>query len=298
MMFLGELAALTTAFCWSGGTLLFTVAGRRIGSYNVNKLRIPIAAFFLAMLLLIGHGTLFPTGCDGRTVIFLTLSGLVGLVIGDTLYFRCLVILGPRHGALMGALAPPITALIAFIALGERLGLLAILGLFITLAGVIWVTTDRKDEHIDNREGSKLIGVLMGVGGAAGQALGLILAKQGMGDSFDSLSATFIRMMSAAIIMWIIAILRGEIRGTLRHLTDRRAVYTLLGAAFVGPTIGVWMSLVAVKYTAVGIAATIMATYPVVVIPLTMLIHHERPSYRSVLGAIIAVIGVALLFIY
>ncbi|MEZ5360633.1 MAG: DMT family transporter [Candidatus Zixiibacteriota bacterium] len=297
MELLGEMAALTTAFCWGGGTLLFAAAGRRIGSYNVNKLRIPMSAVFLGTLLLVMHGSFFPTGIDSRTTILLTLSGIIGLIIGDTCYFRCLVILGPRRGALLESLSPPITAIAAFFFLDERLGLLAILGLIITLAGVAWVTTDKKDDRMDNREGSKAFGVLMGVFGAAGQSFGLIIAKEAMGDSFDPLSATFIRMVASSLGIWIIAAFRREIVTTMTHLTDKKALFTLMGAAFVGPTIGVWMSLVAVKHTHAGIAATIMSTFPIIVIPLTMIVHKEKPTMRSVVGAIVAIAGVALLFI-
>jgi len=298
MMFLGELAAMGTAFCWSGGSILFSMAGRRIGSYNVNKLRIPIAGIFLTTVLMIRFGTPFPTGINSHTLIYLIMSGIVGLAIGDTLYFRCLFILGPRRGSLMMSLAPVMTALIAFFLIGERLSLMAIGGIAVTLAGVSWVTTDKKDNiDIDQREGSKAFGVLMGVGGAFGQALGLVLAKEAMGKTFDPMSATLIRMIAATAAIWLVAGVRGEIRKTLKALADKRCLAALSGAAFLGPTIGVWLSLVAVKNTQAGIAATIMSTFPVVVIPLAMIVHKEKPSYRSVLGAIIAVAGVALLFI-
>jgi len=296
-MLLGELAATGTAFCWAGGSILFSIAGRRIGSYNVNKLRIPIAAIFLSTALLLSYGSLFPTGGNTHALLFLGLSGIVGLSIGDTFYFRCLVILGPRRGSLMMTLSPVMTALIAFVVLGERLSLTAIAGMAVTLVGVGWVTTEKQDGGMDYREGSKAFGVLMGVGGAFGQALGLVLAKHGMGETFNPLSATLIRMLFATAAIWVVAACRREIVSTLKGLTDIKCLMTLSGAAFLGPTVGVWLSLVSVKFTQAGIAATLMSIFPVVVIPLTMIIHKERPSYRSVLGAIIAVAGVALLFI-
>jgi len=297
-MFLGELAAMGTSFCWAGGSLLFSMAGRRIGSYNVNKLRLPIAAVFLTTVLMIIYGNPFPSGINQHALIYLSLSGIVGLAIGDTFYFRCLVILGPRLGSLMMALAPVMTALIAFFMIDERLSLMAIAGIAVTLAGVGWVTTDKKDDgKLDRREGSKAFGVLMGVIGAFGQALGLVLAKEGMGQDFNPMSATLIRMITATIAIWIVASFRGEIVRTLKALADRRCLAALSGAAFLGPTIGVWLSLVAVQHTQAGIAATLMSTFPVVIIPLLMIVYKERPSYRSVLGAIIAVAGVAMLFI-
>jgi drug/metabolite transporter (DMT)-like permease len=274
------------------------MAGRRIGSYEVNKLRIPIAIVFLSIALLIRYGDLFPTGWDCHTLLYLSISGIIGLAIGDTFYFRCLVILGPRQGSLMMALDPLMTAIIAFLMLDERLSLMAIGGIFVTLAGVSWVTTSKRDDtDLDRREGSKSFGILMGVGGAFGQAMGLVLAKEAMGETFNPMSATLIRMIAAFVSIWIVAAVRGEIINTLKALADKRCLLALSGAAFLGPTVGVWFSLVAVKYTQAGIAATLMSTFPVVIIPMMMIFYKERPSYRVVLGAIVAVAGVAMLFI-
>lgn len=297
MQFIGELAALCTSFCWTGGSILFAYAGRRIGSYNVNKLRIPMAAVYLTIFLLLRFGNLLPTGLTGDALLYLGLSGVIGLSIGDTFYFRSLVILGPRQASLLGSLAPVITALFAFVWLGEKLSLLASVGIFVTLAGICWVTTDKKDEKLDHREGSKALGVLLGVGSAAGQAIGLVLAKRGMGTTFDPMSATLIRMIAASLAIWMVAAARGEIIQTVKQLGDTKATRALMGAAFLGPTIGVWMSLVAVQHTKAGIAAAIMATYPVIIIPATMIVHKEHPTWRSVVGAVVAVGGVAMLFL-
>lgn len=297
MLYLGELAAVATSFCWASGSILFAYAGRLIGSYNVNKLRIPLAVLFLSLILWMMYGTLFPTGYDGNVILYLSISGIIGLAVGDTFYFRCLVILGPRQGALMMSLAPVMTALLAYFVIDERLSLMALVGIFVTLAGVTWVTTDRKNGATNSREGSKRLGILMGIGGAAGQAVGFVFAKKGMGDAFDPMSATLIRMLSATVAIWIVALFRQELISTIKAVCSRKALYVLVGATLLGPTIGVWMSMIAVKHAQAGVAATLISTFPVVIIPMTMIIHKERPSIRAVVGAIIAVIGVAMLFI-
>ncbi len=276
---------------------MFALAGRLIGSYNVNKLRIPIAAIFLSLILWMIYGTLFPTGYDRDVLLYLSISGIIGLAVGDTFYFRCLVILGPRQGALMMSLAPVMTALLAYFVIDERLSLMALVGIFVTLAGITWVTTDKKDRKINSKEGSRAFGILMGIGGAAGQAVGFVFAKKGMGDAFDPMSATLIRMLSATIAIWVVALFRRELVSTIKAVCSKKAFYVLVGATLLGPTFGVWVSMVAVKHTQAGIAATLISTFPVVIIPMTMIIHHERPTVRAVVGAIIAVVGVAMLFL-
>jgi drug/metabolite transporter (DMT)-like permease len=69
------------------------------------------------------------------------------------------------------------------------------------------------------------------------------------------------------------------------------------GGAIMGPFLGVWLSLVAVKMIPAGIAATLNAMTPIMVIPVVIFYYKEKVSYRAVLGAVVAFIGVALLFV-
>ena len=70
-----------------------------------------------------------------------------------------------------------------------------------------------------------------------------------------------------------------------------------LGGAVFGPFLGVWLSQVAIKYTATGIASTILSTTPIFLIPVAAVVERERTTPRAVIGAVVAVAGVALLFL-
>ncbi|MCP4704241.1 MAG: DMT family transporter [candidate division Zixibacteria bacterium] len=294
------MAALTTAFLWSFTSIFFTLAGRRIGSYWVNKFRMPLASVFLAITLFITTGQLLPNDVSSYAFIYLTLSGIIGLALGDTCLFRAFVILGTRLTLLVFTVSPIIAALTAWILLGEKLGLMAILGIGITVGGVAWVTAERSQKEEKNNyadQGSKITGILLAVGGAAGQAIGLVLAKSGMSDGIDPLPATFIRMITATAAIWLFSLFKGDIKKTITKLKDSRALWWALGGTICGPFLGVWLSLVAVNNTEAGIAAAIMATAPVLVIPLVIIVYKEKVSIRAFIGAIIAAGGVALLFL-
>lgn len=296
--FWGELAALGTASCWALASLVFTRAGRQIGAFNLNKLRIPIAAFCLSGALLLtgsGHDITHLTGGDAA---WLALSGVIGLVLGDSCYFRSLVILGPRRATLLMSSAPVMTALLAVVFLDEHLGWVAWLGIAITLAGIAWVTAER-DFHSDNSpHGSKALGVLLGLGGAAGQAIGLVIAKRVLvGSDIAPLAATLVRMIAATIAIWLFALAARQVRSTLVVLGQASVRWVVVAGAMLGPFIGVWLSLVSVKHIEAGVAATIMAIAPVLVLPLVVLIFRERVTLRAVLGAVAAVGGVAMLFL-
>ena len=297
MNLIGEIAALGTAVCWSFTSLFFTSAGRRIGSFVMNQIRIPIAVVFLTLSLLATKGAVWPVWVDPTAVGLLCLSGLIGLVLGDSWYFQSLVLLGPRRATLLMSLAPAMTALLAWPILGEGLSLYAIAGVAVTMAGIFWVVLERREMAPGLRETALFTGVLAGIGGALGQAGGLVIAKLAMQDSVDALSATVIRMDAAFIGVWIIGAVKGTNRQVFRVLKLDIALAATTGGAFCGPFLGVWLSLFAVKHTEAAIAATLMATVPVVVIPLVILFHRERPSARAVLGAIVAVAGVAMLFL-
>ncbi|SYZ74633.1 conserved membrane hypothetical protein [Candidatus Zixiibacteriota bacterium] len=300
MPFLGELAALSTAVLWSLTSLFFTSASRRIGSYWLNKIRILFAAILLGITLFLTTGHLLPPGITSRSYILLILSGIIGLSMGDACLFQAYVIIGPRLSLLIFTVWPIIAAVTAWIFLGESLGFQAIIGILITVAGMVWVTAERNTNgnQISHSERKRIkLGIILALGGAAGQAIGLVLAKAGMGDTLLPLPATFIRMLAAVVAIWLFGIVRGDLRDFKSKFADKRAVLLAFGGAIVGPFLGVWMSLVAVQHTKTGVAAAIMSTVPVLVIPLVIIFYKEKVSPRAIIGAVITVAGVALLFL-
>lgn len=291
----GELAALGTAVCWSVGSLLFAETARRAGAFALNQFRITVALILLSLILLVSQrGAGFPV-IPRSGAVWLAVSGLVGLTIGDLGYFGALLRLGPRMAAVLSALAPPITAVLAWPLLGESLGPRALGGMGLVLLGVVAVVLDRSGDPIP--AGHRLQGVLLGVLAAACQAIGLILSKQGMREGIDPLPGVVIRMAAATFGVWILALLTRQLAAPLRVWKDRTARWNGIGATILGPTLGVWLSLVATQKTQTGIAATLMATVPVLVLPLVILVRHEKVSPRSIFGAVLTVLGVALIFL-
>ncbi len=281
---LGELAALGTATCWSMGSMFFDAAGRRLGAITVNRIRLPQATILLALTLWITTGSPVPTAMPWPSVLWLSLSGIIGLVLGDWCFFSSLVYLGPRRATLLMSAAPVITVVVAWPILGETLGVTALVGIVLATGRIA-------------RTGSLVTGALLGLGGATGQAVGLVLAKLGMAGVVDPLPATLCRMAAATVTIWVLTIIIGQFSLSMKKLRDSRGIAYAFGGAFVGPFIGVWLSLIAVSFTAAGIAATIMATVPVLVIPLEWAVHHERPTRRGMLGALMTVAGVGILFL-
>jgi|ERR1041385_1134912 drug/metabolite transporter (DMT)-like permease len=297
MPFLGEISALLTATFWSGSSLAFAAAIRRVGSVQVNVTRQLLAATILVTVVLVaGLGmNLTPS-----QVAYLAVSGVIGFAVGDTFLFQAFQALGARVSMLIMSLAPAVSAALAYMLLGEDLSLAAFGGIALTIAGICFVIMERSDVD-DDAAVHKITpaGIALAVVAAAGQGSGLVFAKMAFRDGpVNGFVATLVRISASLVVLLPIAVLTGKYRHPFEpYLRDPRAFsLTLLGAVF-GPVLGVVGSLIAIQYTHVGIAATLMATTPVIMLPLVHIIHRERLGWRAFAGTATAVAGVAVLFL-
>ncbi len=298
MHYFGELLALTTAVCWSFGTILFGYAGRRVGSFTINTIRITLATFLLAAVNLLIYGRILPPSYENQQILILAASGVIGLTIGDGCYFKSLVILGPRISSLLTASSPIFAVVIAWVFVGQHMTPLDLLGIGLTLAGISWVILERNRVSFGAQGGSKTLGYSLGLCGSVAQAVALTMAKVGMGDNIPPLNASFIRMCAAAVAIWLIAVAARRLTRIRLALKDCRAMTAMGAAAVIGPVFGIWLSLLSIQYTKIGIASTLMATTPLFIIPLVMIIHKERPGIRAIFGTAAAVGGVAMIFLF
>lgn len=291
-----------TAVFWTVTALAFEAASKRIGSLTVNLVRLFAGFFFLSVFAWFYRGMLFPTDATGHAWFYLALSGLVGFVFGDLCLFQAFVVIGARISMLLMALSPPMTAIIGWLVLGETMTIQSIAGMVLTLGGIALVVLKHHPEDTGNgffpkiRFNYPVWGILLGLGGALGQAGGLILSKIGM-QNYDTFAATQIRVITGIAGFSILFFLVRKWKDAFRALTLRKPMLQLTLGAFFGPFLGVSFSLIAIKYADAGIAATIMAMVPVLIIPPSVLLYKEKVTFREIAGALIAVSGVALFFI-
>jgi len=298
----GEFAALLTASFWTVTSLVFEAAGKRIGSLTLNLIRLYLAFLIYTVFLSFSRGIAFPVDATADAWFWLTLSGLVGFVIGDLLLFKAFVVVGARVSMLIMALVPPITAITGWIILGETLSLLNITGMILTISGISLVVLKRSAPELNGvtRNGVKfsypLKGIFLAVGGAFGQAVGLVLSKFGMKD-YDAFASSQIRVLAGLTGFTILFFVLRRWKNVWAGLGNRKGMlYTIIGSFF-GPFLGVSFSLIAIQNTNTGVAATIMSIVPVLIIPPAILIFKEKVYLKEIIGAVIAVGGVALLFL-
>lgn len=296
---MGEIAALATSFLWSFTSILFTLAGQRVGPVTVNRARLVLAVLYLSLTHLLLYGELWPAHAEPFRWGWLGLSGTVGLALGDTCLYQAFLFIGTQKTMLLMTLVPVVSTLLAWGWLGEALQPLEIGAVLLTVVGVAWVVAERQHGPGAPVTGDRryALGVLLGLGSAIGQALGLVLAKQGLVGEFPTLSATLIRMLVATAAIWALTLAQGQARAVGQALKDRRAALLLVSGSLTGPFLGVWASLIAVQQAHVGIASTLMSLSPIILIPLTRWAFHEEISSRAVLGTVVALVGAAVIFL-
>lgn len=318
-MYKGELISLGVALSWTICAMFAEVASKRMGSLALNVIRMVLSLMMLSVLMMVYTSHPYPVGTDAATWGWLLLSGLVGYVIGDFCLFNCYIYIGSRYGQLLMTLAPPAAAVAGWIMLGETMSWMTLLGMLVTMAGIaIPLLPEKKNggelqssrEESGNRLPAK--GIVLGVIAGLCQGVGLVLSARGIDCYKASLlshgmdpvemqniipfSSTFIRacMGLAGFSIW--TLLSGHGKDIPAALADRKGMLSALGATVTGPFLGVSLSLMATMYTNAGIAQTIMAITPVMIIFPTWLFFKQKIRMREVIGAVVAVAGVSLFF--
>ena len=287
----GEIASLLTAVCWTFSAIYFEKAGRRVGSLSVNIIRIFLGVIFLGITTLFTRGMFFPIDATPYNWFWLGLSGIVGFFLGDLFLFKSYTIIGSRTSQLVMSLAPMITAVIGWFFLSEYLTPKSIAGIVVSVTGIMIAVAGKK-----LRLDVPVKGFLYAIGGALGQAVGLILSKKGMGD-YDAIAATQIRAIFGFAAFALLVTFMRRWRKVILATGERKSMTAITIGAMFGPFIGVSLSLFAVKHTETGIASALMALTPIFIIIPSAIMFKEKITARQVTGAVISIIGASIFFL-
>ena len=307
MQYVGELISIGVAFSWTATALLSEFGSKRMGNLTLNLMRMVITLVFSCILFWVMGGTPLPARASTEAYLWMLLSGVVGYVIGDFCLFQCYIIIGSKYGQLFMTLAPIAAAATAWLTLGQQIRPQAMLAMIITLAGIALSVLGRGDH---NKLSLKLplAGVLFAIGAAVCQGVGLVLSKIGMNHYEASLSAplegwllpfhaNFFRCVAGTIGFALLMAFREGFKPLQRGIRDGKGVSVAVATTIFGPFVGVGASLLAVQYTAAGIASTLMALTPIIIILPAWWLFRQPITTRGILGAFISVIGVSLFFL-
>jgi drug/metabolite transporter (DMT)-like permease len=296
--FTGCLAGMGAALAWALGTVLFRGIGDKASAEGMNLGKCLIGTAYLGLLLaafaLAGAGSLKPL--DGRTWALLSVSGVLGIALADTFFFKALICLGPRQTVVIATLAPVFTVLLGVLALKERLPPLAWVGAPITLLGVNTVLWDDAGGGEKADRAKFRAGLLYGIAFAACQALSMLTAKFGVEEA-SALQGTFVRLLTGAASLGALGLALGKTKAWLGPFADRALFRQMLVAVAVVAVGAFWLSMLAVKLAPVSLATVLLSTEPLFVLPITALLLKEKVTRRAVAGALIAVVGCSMILL-
>lgn len=307
----GEIISLVVAVCWTATALFADIASHRLGAMTVNVIRLVLASVFLGALLWVTVGAPYPVYADAPTWFWLALSALVGYIFGDFCLFNSYLVIGARFGQLFMTLAPPIAAIAGWVLLGETMTWKSWLAMAVTICGIAISILSRGNGGHSLHFTLPVKGILLGIGAGMGQGVGLVLSKIGMQHYEAALPAdapaafewampfasTMIRSLTGIVGFFVWMALMGQLPQLRAAVQNRRGMqFTGLTTLF-GPFIGVSLSLMAVQYARAGIASTLMALTPVLIILPYAMIYKQKITPKEILGVTISMLGVALFFL-
>lgn len=305
----GELIAIIVAVLWTATAVFAEIATKRLGTIEMNVIRMGLSVVLLSLLLLVATGSPLPSAADSRVWMWFGLSGFVGYVFGDYCLFKSYTLIGSRFGQLFMTLSSLFAALTAYLMLSESISLMTAVGMVVTITGIGISVMGKGEDGIQLKLSPS--GVVFGIGASIGQGVGLVLSKIGMMAYKESMAGIGVSSMSYQLMPFAGTLMRGvvgfvgfvammfifkKVDNLKEGIRDRKALtFTFLATLF-GPFFGVSLSLLAVSLTSTGIAQTIMSLTPVLILLPAYFVFKQKITPLEILGAAISVVGVSLFF--
>jgi len=303
---LGYIIALLSMLVASVATFPFTDAARAWGSVAINHYRLLLAFVILTLLcILLDKVSILGVFSSPSALqyMYLGLSGIIGLVVGDYFGFHSMAILGAKKSSIFNTLAPGAALFFGYIFLGETLNIIGIVGVAVSIGGMVWFLSDSgkaEDKVMNIHEyGNMRKGVIYGILSGLCQGLHITLSKKGLllSPNLSPIHATWIRVFAAALAYFAFTAARGKLRSDVIEVIRKKK--GILPKATYATLFGLILSIVLVMWCVtlceVSVAQTILSLSPLVIVPLAYLFYKERISSVALMAALVSVAGVVML---
>ena len=308
--YLGEIISIGVALMWTIGSLWSEIGSKRMGVNAMNAWRLGLSVLLYAVMCWVFLGKPWPVYASAGTWGLLSLSGFIGFFLGDICLLGAFVVMGARLGQLFQTLAPAFAAVFGWLLLGQTLLPKSLIAMAVTLIGIAITVLGQGEGH---RLALKIPvkGALLGLGAALGQGLGLVISGIALNrytaeipsevlpqvETFIPFSANMIRCIMGFVAAFLLLVFTRQTGTAAKAVSDRKSMVSLAIVVVFGPVVGVGFSLMALRYTAAGIASTLQALTPILLLLPAHWMFGEKLSWRSVLGAVVSFAGVSLFFL-
>ena len=284
---IGIAAALGSAACWALGAILFKRLGEQLSAPGMALVKSFLSAALLgAVLLVVGFDKV-----STEALLWLGLSGAVGIALGDTFFFAALKQLSPHTLIMLLTSGQILTVLLAVVFLGEAPTLKTWLGIGLVVAGITVVLWAKLS---DERQASQLRGVALGILSVVCMSVSMVIAKKGLAE-ISAMQGLFIRMLAAGLTMLLLSTFQWRAGDWLAPFRQSGLLWQFFASVCVITFGGFWLSLLAVKHLDVSIANTLNSAEPLFVLPLGVCFLREKITLAALTGSVIAVAGISLL---
>ena len=287
---LGELYSLACTLCWAIAVILLKKSGESLPPFALNFIKNVLCLAALALTLLVLGKSAWP-GIPNKEVALALLSGALGIAIADTLYFKALNAIGAARMGIVGTAYSPSVILLAALFLGERLSPLQLMGVGLTLAGIVLVTYAKAADAIDAAVLRR--GALLGALSVALMAAGVVIAKPVLATQ-DFLWVVFLRVAAGVALMAGIVSVRRGWRALFAIYRGVRHWGAIVMGSLMGSYVSLLLWLAGYKYADASIAAVINELAAIFIVLLAALWLRERVTLRQATGCALALAGVVL----
>lgn len=291
-MFIGEITALMASFCWTISSTIVEKKGVGFSAVAMNVTRQIVAFLAIGLIIIFFNRSSLSTSLSFRGAFFLAMSGLIGFSLGDSFLMSAFTRIGAQITLLIYTISPVLTAVLGRIFFGEKLTPRNIVGMLVVIGAIMLVIAKGGSSNLKVKGDPR--GLLFAFLASIGQALGVLFSKAGL-ENIPALPATEIRLLGGLVGILVICSITKSWPDVKRLLTSRQGIEVTMSNALIGTTIGVVLSMLAIKYTKAAVASTLMTMSPVMIIPIMYFYYRHKVSRYEVVGAVLSVVGVALL---
>ena len=282
MIYLGIIVALLSAASWAFATVVFDRIGKVVPYVGITFLK-GIFSIILMIVLLVFTGGLHGIGIWEFS--FLALSGVIGISVGDSLFFKSLQDLGAKVQVIFFLLGQIFTMILSLLLLGELLSLEQYIGAIILLSGIVIVIWGKQENHPN-----KVRGIVCGLLSILCFSVSAIMVKMAIAD-VEVVTATFYRMAFGTIFTLGFGVMGKQLPSWVKPLRDKRLLALFILNVFVITYGGFLLSMVAIKLISVSLVSVLGTTEPVFVLLFAYLINKEKITKQEVIGTMITLAG-------
>lgn len=288
----GGFVALFSALLWAMASVLLAMGARRLHVLPLNLIRCLVSTCFFWALLPFYGGLKALSTIPPAAWLWMVVSVLGLLVVGDTLYFRSLDLAGVSWAMPVASINPLWAVLLAALFVDEPLTGRLLVGALLVIAGIVLVsrTADPGTAERPANDRRRRIGLLLALVVSVLWAIGQVALKPATAG-IHSVVANSVRQPMGMGLLLVLNLAWGRWRD-LRRL-DRKSLPIILGASFVGTGVGTLFFIMAIQMVGAGRAAVLTSTAPVMALPFSILWLKERPGRWTLAGTILTAVGIA-----